>query len=45
MALGSVYVFWRKRQTIPKLSFDGLLENRELVCEGTCETKVTSYYC
>jgi hypothetical protein len=35
-ALGSVYAFWRKRQTIPKLS--------SLFVKEHVETKVTSYY-
>ena len=42
-ALGSVYVFWRKRQTIPKLSFDGYWKTDSLFVKGNVETKVTSY--
>jgi len=42
-ALGSVNAFWRKRQTIPKLSFDGYWKTDGLFVKEDVETKVTSY--
>jgi len=42
-ALGSVNVFWRKRQTISKLSFDGYWKTDGLFVKEHVETKDTSY--
>jgi hypothetical protein len=42
-ALGSVYVYWRKRQTIPKLSFEGYWKTDSLFVTEHVETKVISY--
>lgn len=42
-ALGSLYVYWRKRQTIPDLSFDGYFKTEETFLTGNTPSKVTTY--
>lgn len=42
-ALGSVYVYVRKRQKIPRLSFEGYFKTAQLFLTGHAPSKVTTY--